>query len=201
MSTLLHPQGPESEAVYWRRRAVVMIVVILVIAAVSLLVGRIRQGAAQAVGSASATADPTDTAGQTAEPSPSGTAEGQCAVEDLTLEVTVPEGVAAGQAVELTVRVGASGAPCSLDLGEHALSVTVHRDSEEYWGTDLCSAAVPSGQIAIMDADPVPLVLTWPGAHVGQGCTESGEKTAAGSYTVTAGIDGGQEATSQLTLT
>ncbi|WP_316670161.1 hypothetical protein [uncultured Propionibacterium sp.] len=202
MNTLLHPQGPEGEAVYWRRRAVIMFVLIAIIAVISLIAGRVRRGG----GSTGAAGSETAAAGQTpvTEVRTPGasvvTGDGQCALDDVTLDVVVPDGTAAGQAVDMTVELGASaGAPCSLDLGEHVLSVTVASGTDEYWSTTTCTDAAPGGQIAIMGADPVPLVVTWPGTRVGQGCADTGDAAAAGSYLVTAGI-GGTYASSRFTL-
>jgi len=200
MNTLLHPQGPEGEAVYWRRRAVIMFIVIAIIAAISLVVGRVRGDGdgAEAVG----TANPGTTA-QAQEPGtvPEPTDDGQCVLDDVVLDVTAPDGTEAGQAVELTVHLAASaGTPCSLDLDEHALSVTVNSGTDEYWSTATCTDAAPAGQLALMGADPVPLTITWPGTRVAEGCSDTGEAAAAGSYAVTVEIDGGGYATSQFAL-
>lgn len=195
MNTLLHPQGPEGEAVYWRRRAVIMFVVIAIIAVISLVTGRIRHGAGGAAAGPTAS-----TAVQTSGAGGSG-GEGRCVLDELTLDITAPDGVAAGQAVDLTVKLGVgAGTPCSLSLDDHALSVTVNSGTDEYWSTEACTDAAPSGQIAIMDTDPVPLTVTWPGTHVDGNCADTGEAVAAGTYAVTVGVAGGGSATSQLTL-
>ena len=196
MNTLLHPQGPEGEAVYWRRRAVIMFVVIAIIAVISLVTGRIRHGAGGA-----AAAGPTATAVVRTSGAGGSGDEGRCVLDELTLGITAPDGVAAGQAVDLTVELGAgAGAPCSLSLDDHALSVTVNSGTDEYWSTEACTDAAPSGQVAIMDADPVPLTVTWPGTHVDGACADTGEAVAAGTYAGTVGVAGGASATSQLTL-
>ena len=196
MNTLLHPQGPEGEAVYWRRRAVIMFVVIAIIAVISLVTGRIRHGA----GGAAAAGPTASAAVQTSDAGGSG-GEGRCVLDELTLDITAPDGVAAGQAVDLTVKLGVgAGTPCSLSLDDHALSVTVNSGTDEYWSTEACTDAAPSGQVAIMDADPVPLTVTWPGTHVDGACADTGEAVAAGTYAVTVGVAGGASATSQLTL-
>ncbi|SYZ33203.1 Uncharacterised protein [Propionibacterium australiense] len=195
MNTLLHPQGPEGEAVYWRRRAVIMFIVIAIIAAVSLVVGRVRGGGGSAEAAGTGTTAQTPGTDQTPDD------DGHCVLDDVILDVVAPDGTEAGQAVEMTVQFAArAGTPCSLDLDEHKLSVTVNSGSDEYWSTATCTDAAPAGQLALMDADPVSLTVTWPGRRVGEGCSDSGKAVTAGNYAVTAELDGGGYATSQFAL-
>lgn len=192
MRGVQHPMGPESEGVYWRRRAGLVGVSVLVLVLLIWLVGRGLGGrsdssAVQATPSVTSinpswtdtvwdtstpTPSPVDSssaaipAGSTsgsASPTPTPTLAG-CQLSQLRSAIAAPSSaVRRGSSVPLTVTVTNQGkAGCLWDLKTLPVEVTITSGSDRIWSTADCAAGGPSGSHPIAAGKQWHFTVKWP---------------------------------------
>lgn len=208
VGNLLHPVGPEPPAVYWRRRVVLLLLVLgLVALAVTLTGGGGRADApaaqeqdAQEQSSpdpaprpepAPATSAPDEAAHEEAEP---------CAQEQLSVSVaTDSSGYGPQAAPRFTVTAGNAGdAACAVDLGSVVLLVTSGED--RVWSSEDCQDGGEERRVVLEPGAEEQQTVTWQRVRSAEGCPETDEELAPGTYQVRASVGEFASRATQFTL-
>jgi hypothetical protein len=178
---------------YWRRRALVLLAVVAV-AALLFQVGTRGGGEGRLTGPAerpsTATAPPTTpptTTPPTAPPTAPATSAA-CPDGALTLvAATDVERYPLASTARLTLTLtNTSGAPCTRDTGQAALSFTVVSGSDRIWSSDDCSPGGAAAQELLAPAAPKVVTVPWSLARSAPGCPTDRPALQPGTYTVTA---------------
>ncbi len=186
MSALMHPVGPRSAAVYWRRRAVVLVALIAVVALV-LVVGNAVLGRSSATG---ATAEPT-TEESAAEPEaaaePDDTADGPvgCTPDQLSLTLAADaQAYPAGSDPVFTVALTNTGdASCTLDASEVNRQILVSSGSDRIWASNDCPADTEERILLLAAGARDEVAVTWPRIRSDEACSADLPEPRAGTYT------------------
>jgi hypothetical protein len=205
MSLHWTPVGPEPAATYWfRRAAVVAGLLIVLVGLVNLFGGDGDDEDTLASGSTSAsTASPS--AGPTADPSvdpsaspdPSASADpsadpsaspssGPCAVDALEVKPAADaESYSVGATPRLSLSVTNSGTtPCTADLGQAQVEVTITSGSDAIWSSDHCAPGGEPDVVTLEPGEPVVQRVTWDGRRSKPGCAGDKAAVPAGTYRV-----------------
>ena len=200
MSLHWTPVGPEPASTYWFRRAAVVAGLLVVMVGLASLVGRdgddedtlaTSSEPSAAAASARPTADPS--VDPSASPDPSGSADpsasptsGACAVDALEVKPAADaESYRVGATPRLSLSVTNSGTtPCTADLGQAQVEVTITSGSDSIWSSDHCAPGGEPDVVTLQPGEPVVQRVTWDGRRSTPGC--GGDKAAvpAGTYRV-----------------
>ncbi|MDR2373053.1 MAG: hypothetical protein LBD77_02890 [Bifidobacteriaceae bacterium] len=203
MNRLIHPVGPESAAVYWRRRAAVLAGIVIVVV---VLVMIIKALASPGTGGQKASPSPQ-------APSPSVTSTktdpqaAACTAEQLTggklaqgadlLVTSDKPSYTEAEPVTLTVQVKNTGAKdCRLLNNPHTVVLNVVSGSDRIFDSSDCAANTPEDAgdpITIKAGEIAAVPVSWDGSRSQQGCREIAEKpfrSADATYSATVKIMG-----------
>ncbi|WP_346621501.1 MucR family transcriptional regulator [Blastococcus montanus] len=223
---MLHPVGPLSAAVYWRRRLTVLVVLLLVLA--GLAWGAVRlvsaQGDQAVATSGTGTAEPTElpalervvpsvaglrmpaTTPVTAPAPPQApegpTPGGPCTDDMIGLEVRTPGQVAVGSkpSFELVV-VNTSAVPCVRALDKQLQElVMVDASRARVWGSNDCFPETSSDERTLAPGEAVVLPLVWGGLTSEPTCTAERVPPPPGSYVIRGRLDTKVSGDAPLTL-
>lgn len=194
------PVGPDPEQVYWQRRAVVAVA-----AGVSLFIlifllsrafgsGDTVQAGAETSATPARTADASPSAapmiGPTAgSPSPGPTPSGAvaaCAQDAVELGATVErDSYPVGGRPRLTLTVTNTGStPCTRDLGQAAVGLTVFSGADRIWSSDDCAPGGPASVKTLAPGKPEKVGVTWAAKRSQPKCAGDQAQAEAGTYRV-----------------
>ncbi|UNX54471.1 hypothetical protein MF406_16480 [Georgenia sp. TF02-10] len=170
-----------------------------VTAAVRALVGGLGPAAAAGPDAGGGAAED-GPAGSSADTGPGAVEEGEAGDEggsgpaaepvectDLTADLSATTGTP----VRFTVRLGNDGtAACLTDAGRSALVLTVHSGEDRVWSSDDCRAEPAERPLLIDAGDHAEETLTWDGGRSRPGCGSAAGVAGAGTYRVSATLDG-----------
>lgn len=200
---LLHPRGPLTPAVYWRRRAITAGVVVLVLFVLLRACGdgdaNLTAGSGQPTPSPSAnrpapTAKATATgavprpAATTTAPSPSRVAGAPCQDADLVITATAnAKEYAAGVRPRLSLVVTNRGpVSCTRDLGAALRELRVVSGSDRVWSSDDCAPGGAAEVTTLPAGGTKSFAVTWSRTRSRPGCPAGREAVAPGTYRVLA---------------
>jgi hypothetical protein len=213
---VLHPVGPLSAAVYWRRRVLVLALLLSVVAGGAWLgVFLVRTPAARGPVTAAATSPRTSplppsldqvvpslagvqtpasipvatTAAATTTPAP--VPGGPCSDAMLSLQLHAPASAAVGAkpTFELVV-TNMSAVPCVRPLdGSLQEMVLLDAAGNRVWGSADCAVAGPADTRTLAPAEVVTLPVTWSGLTSEPTCTGPRVTPPAGSYVLRGRLD------------
>ena len=194
MTGVVHPVGPESPEVYWRRRIIVIFGFIVVLS----ILGKVLFGGSDSQPVAVATKSPSaqPTAVQTHKPKPTITAvpavdptkrsvAGTCRDADMKVSVSSAKHVAAvGQGLSVTFKVtNKSNKTCTRDLGSGANEVTITSGPALVWSTDHCNPSTASDVQSLAPGKSWSVNVIWDGKISEAKCQLMG-KAQHGAYWV-----------------
>ncbi len=142
MSTIRNPVGPQSPAVYWKRRAIVLIGLLAVIVIILLIVFRPGGDAPT----------PTDTSSPGASNAPVDTTEAKaCTPEQVSLTAVTDKGAYnAGEQPLLSMTITNIGAaPCTINAGTDAQEYVITSGSEQYWSSRDCQTEPVAQEVTL----------------------------------------------------
>jgi hypothetical protein len=185
------PVGPEPASTYWQRRAVVATGAVLLLALlVTLLTGGSDEPdrLAEAPVPTAAPSAATPTATPTSSPTPA--AVPICQPEALEVEaLAAQDSYDVGSSPRLSLRVTNTGAaPCTRDLGQAAVELTVFSGSDRIWSSDDCAPGGPKDVTTLAPGKPEVQRATWDGRRSRPGCEGDKERAQAGTYRVSARV-------------
>ena len=188
------PVGPEPARTYWQRRAVVALAALLPVVLLLSLAGgddddRLSPEASPTVASPptpTPSPSPTTTSTPSATPSASAGPE-QCDDDVLRLDAvpgakTYP--VDAEPRLELRV-TNTGPVPCSRDLGQAAVEVSVVSGDDRIWSSDDCAPGGTADVVVLEPGTPEVSRVTWPGTRSLPGCEGDEARARPGTYRVT----------------
>ena len=133
MSTIRNPVGPQSPAVYWKRRAIVLVGLLAVLIIILLIVFRPGSG----------TPTPTDTKTPVASTAPVDAGEiAACTSEQVQLTAETDKGgynEGEQPLVSMTI-TNLGAAPCTINAGTDAQEYVIASGAEQYWSSRDCQA-------------------------------------------------------------
>jgi len=192
----LRPVGPEPDATYWQRRAVVLAAVLLALLVVVLLL-RALLGALfggdeepdRLAGPAPRPSASAPSSSPTAAPSPSPTLE-PCEASALRVSAGAEEETyPVGGRPELELSVTTTGTvPCQRDLGQAAVELLVYSGADRIWSSDDCAPGGPVKLTTLEPGAPDVTRLTWSGRRSLPGCEGPEAQAQAGTYRLTARV-------------
>jgi len=193
------PLGPEPAETYWRRRALVAAAALAVLSVLvwagSGLGGEddaqdrlaAEPSASPASRGPSPAATPTPDPSASATPSASPSAQTTC--EDAAVQLVTAadkESYAVGERPRLELRVtNTGGAPCSLDLGQAAVELTVVSGSDRIWSSNDCAPGGQAEVVTLAPGEPAVRRVTWGGRRSLPGCEGPKAQAEPGTYRVT----------------
>ena len=216
MSTVLHPVGPRSPRVYWRRRLVALALVVALVVAVAVALsalGRARADGA-ADGGTGAEADGAAVAGDAvADDAPDDAGTGAddgaapvvpVACEPAALALTLAsDGITypAGSAPAFTLGVTNTGADaCTVDLGGAEHEVVVVSGADRIWSSVDC-AGEPEERLLLLEAGArEETVVAWDRTRSAPECPADLPEPRAGTYSATATLLGASSAAAVFDL-
>ena len=193
------PVGPDSEQVYWQRRAVVAVAAGVTLFILIFLLTRAFGGGDTVQAGVETSAAPTPTAARPSvapmigpaagSPSPGPTPSGAvtaCAVNAVELGATVErDSYPVGGRPRLTLTVTNTGsAPCTRDLGQAAVGLTVFSGSDRIWSSDDCAPGGPVSVKTLAPGTPEKIGVTWAGKRSEPKCAGDQAQVKAGTYRV-----------------
>lgn len=151
--------------------------------------------------SASATKSATESASATPEPSRAEDGVYLCDPADIGLQITGERNPTAGKATQFNLAFTNSGPrTCRLDFGQNRLSVVVTSGVDTIWRSSHCSSWVSQAPITAKVGSTTNIKVTWPVKRSAQDCTLSTTLLKAGTYRLTASVDGGPSDTFVMTV-
>lgn len=151
--------------------------------------------------SASATKSATESASATPEPSRAEDGAYLCDPADIGLQVTGDRNPSVGKATQFNLAFTNSGPrTCRLDFGQNRLSVVVTSGVDTIWRSSHCSSWVSQAPITVKVGSTTNTKVTWPVKRSAQDCTLSTTPLKAGTYRLTASVDGGPSDTFVMTV-
>ncbi|GAA1373808.1 hypothetical protein [Luteococcus sanguinis] len=151
--------------------------------------------------SASATKSATESAPATPEPSRAEDGAYLCDPADIGLQVTGERNPTAGKATQFNLAFTNSGPrTCRLDFSQNRLSVVVTSGVDTIWRSSHCSSWVSQAPITAKVGSTTNTKVTWPVKRSAQNCTLSTTPLKAGTYRLTASVDGGPSDTFVMTV-
>ena len=192
MALNLRPVGPEPEATYWARRAVLVAVLLLVV----LLLGQLlsSSGGTDTVATATPTPRPpasgAPSAGPSASASPSPSAPVACtdAVLEVQARAEQDSYAVTGRPLLMLSVTNTGDAPCTRDLGQAAVELLVVSGDDRIWSSDDCAPGGPAGVEVLEPGEPSRTQVTWPGRRSLPGCAGPQADAEAGTYRVGARV-------------
>lgn len=151
--------------------------------------------------STSATKSATQSASATPEPSRAEDGAYLCDPADIGLQVTGDRNPSVGKATQFNLAFTNSGPrTCRLDFGQNRLSVVVTSGVDTIWRSSHCSSWVSQAPITAKVGSTTNIKVTWPVKRSAQNCTLSTTPLKAGTYRLTASVDGGPSDTFVMTV-
>lgn len=196
------PVGPEPESTYWLRRALVVAGVLVLLALLVPLVTAggdapdTLAGAPTAAPSAEGTPSRMPSADPSASPgaSPSGSPGASptpstataCTATALEVEPTAGEdSYAVGASPRLSLSITNTGtAPCTRDLGQAQVELTVTSGRDRIWSSDDCAPGGDPDVVTLEPDEPVVQSVTWDGRRSLPGCAGDKAPAQPGTYRV-----------------
>lgn len=204
----LRPVGTLPTSVYWRRRTLVVIpllflVILLFYVACSPSGGGGDAGASSPVASTSSpststsgpastspTGSPTTPAASTSPTAPTSAAATVAACVATSLQVagvTSAKTYQVGTEPVLSLKVTNAGMkPCTQDLADAQIVLTVYNGDARVWGSHDCKIQPGTNVSTLSPNRPVKLSITWTGTSSVPGCAAQRVRVAAGTYTLKA---------------
>lgn len=194
MTGVVHPVGPESPEVYWRRRIFVILGLIVVLS----VVGKLIFGGSDAKPQAAVTPKPTTkpTAVSTPKATPTKkvvpvtdptrrSVAGTCRDADMKVTVSSAKHVTpVGQGLSVTLKVtNKSQKTCTRDLGSGANEVTITSGPALVWSTDHCNPSTASDVQTLAPGKSWSVNVIWDGKISATKCQLMG-KAQHGAYWV-----------------
>lgn len=187
---VLHPRGPRSPGVYWRRRLLVLLIIGVLVYAASHACGGSGPSRPTAASGPSPAASHSSTASPSPAASPSPTASPSPAVlpdcPDAALKVTSQTDARSyppGTSPKLTLVVQNTGeSRCRRDLGSAQLELLVTSGTDRIWSSNDCS---PGGSPEIVELTPgekQTYAVTWDRQRSAPGCPQGTGKAQPGTY-------------------
>lgn len=189
---VLHPRGPHSPGVYWRRRLLVLLIIgVLVYAASHACGGSAPNRPTAASGptpaaSRSPAASPSVTVSPAASPSASPSPAVLPDCPDAALKVTSQTDAHSyppGTSPKLTLVVqNTSQSRCRRDLGSAQLELVVTSGTDRIWSSNDCA---PGGSPEIVELTPgekQTYAVTWDRERSAPGCPQGAGKAQPGTY-------------------
>ncbi len=195
------PVGPDPDQVYWQRRAVAAVAAGVAVFILIFLLSRAFGPGDSVQTSAGASPSPVTSPspsvapmiGPTAvSPSPGATpptpsaAVASCATDAVKLEAKVErESYPVGGRPRLTLTVTNTGsAPCTRDLGQAAVGLTVFSGSDRIWSSDDCAPGGPASIQTLTPGKAEQIGVTWAGKRSRPKCAGDQEQAKSGTYRV-----------------
>ena len=204
----LRPVGSLPASVYWRRRTLVVIpllflVILTFYVACSPSGGGGDAGASSPVASTSSVASspsssttpsttssatPTGSPTPTTSASPPAAAVAACVATSLQVAaVTSAKSYKVGTQPVLSLQVTNAGMkPCTQDLADAQIVLTVFNGDARVWGSHDCKIEPGTTVSTLTPNRPVKLSITWTGTSSTPGCAAQRVRVAAGTYTLKA---------------
>jgi len=191
---VVHPVGPETPEVYWRRRILLFFGLIVVLS----VLGKVLFGGSDSQPVAVATKSPSaqPTAVKTPKPTPTKTVApvvdptkrsvaGTCRDADMKVTVSSAKHVTAvGQGLSVTLKVtNTSKKKCTRDLGSGANEVTITSGPALVWSTDHCNPSTASDVQSLAPGKSWSVNVIWDGKISEAKCQLMG-KAQHGAYWV-----------------
>lgn len=203
----MHPVGPKSSNVYWRRRVVVLVVLalllILLIWGITAIVRSVGGGSgSQAPAAAPTTGAASQTAPTTAGADPSATqAGGICTGADVKVVASSDARTyKVGDTAQIGMTITNGGAQaCRMDVGSAALTILVKSGSDQVWSSDDCQTDSQSNVVSLEPGQAMESSVPWATERSGPGCKTGFAKLRPGTYQVVA--KAGDLESAPLTLT
>ena len=224
---MLFPVGPQSPAVYWRRRlfvgaGVVLVVVLLALTVRTLLGGSSSPQARGATPPATATSGataapttpgPTGSDATTANPTPltspagrtsalSSAAPAACTAAQLRLTATVAKsqyGVGDQPVVGLQV-TNTGSAPCVQDVADSQIELRIYNGASRVWGSHDCKIEPGTLLRTFAPGQPAVFTITWSELSSQPKCAGTRQHVGVGTYTVYASLAGHPATAAQFTI-
>jgi hypothetical protein len=186
VSSVLRPVGPESPGTYWLRRAgiiaVLVVLIILLAHACSGGGGAKNPGAARVGPSPSVSADPSPTTTKQKKPA--------CNDRLAAALATDQKSYAVGDNPKFTATLSNTGTTsCTLVSGASRQVWTVTSGHDQVWTTQGCVASQAVARLTIKAHGEYTTSVVWNGRRRDSHCNV-GEQATAGTYVVSATIDG-----------
>lgn len=203
----MHPVGPQSPKVYWRRRLAVLIVlaIILILAVwgIIAIVGAVGGGSGGAAAPAAPTSEATttETAANSSAAASVPEAGGICTDADVdVLASSDARTYRVGDTAQIGMTITNKGAqPCRMDVGSAALTIIVKSGNDQIWSSDDCQTDSQSNVVSITPQQDMESSVPWPTARSGPGCKTGFASLKPGTYLVVA--KAGDIESSPLTVT
>jgi hypothetical protein len=160
MSTFRNPVGPQSPAVYWRRRLLVALGLVAVVVVIVLIVVRPGSGAPSGGTGPSGTPSPNPSASVSTDPDEVAACDpAKVTVEAVTNAVAYDPGV--NPQLQLVLKSTAT-APCTIEAGSDVQVFTITSGDEVIWTSTDCQVD-PQAQVQLLNPGvPVSSAsLTW----------------------------------------
>ncbi len=191
------PVGPEPASTYWLRRALVAAGALLLLALLVPLLGGGDGADADTLAGAPTSApspsvqpsvNPSATSGPSASPSASPSPSATTACEPTSLEVEPSpdeDSYAAGAGARLSLSITNTGStPCTRDLGQAQVELTVTSGSDRIWSSDDCAPGGDPDVVTLEPGTPVVQSVTWDGRRSLPGCAGDRDQAQSGTYRV-----------------
>ena len=221
---MLHPVGPESPSVYWRRRLVLLgsigLVLVLLILTVKIATSDgtepkadgprtpvMHSPSGPATHSSSNVAEtrhtsaPASTTPASSSKSSSATPE-PCNANDLEIAaVSSKPSYTVGEQPVLELQVTNKGdEPCVQDLADSQVELKVYNGESRVWGSHDCLIQ-PGTNLSTLEVDtPVRIAITWSGLSSQPHCAGTRQRVGAGTYTLYALLSGETGKATQFTI-
>jgi hypothetical protein len=219
MSNLARPHGRLPARVYWFRRAMVLLTALALVFAIGRMLNGSGSGSSDArarvtAGSPSPTSSTPGAVGplpvqatratgrSTAAVTPTVLAAptGPCAVDEITVDPTVPHPVAAGR-VALVLELTGIQPACTFTVSSRTLVAKVTSGTDRIWSTQDCPGAIKAATVVVRSAAPTPVSVTWSGRRSDAECSRSTAWALPGYYHLTAAVIGSEPGEAQFRLT
>ncbi|CAN5249422.1 hypothetical protein BH24ACT10_BH24ACT10_06010 [soil metagenome] len=192
------PVGPEPASTYWLRRALVAAGALLLLALLVPLLGGDDDDADTLAGAPTSapspslqpSVDPSASADPSSDPSasPSASPSATTACEPTSLEVEPSpdeDSYAAGAGARLSLSITNTGStPCTRDLGQAQVELTVTSGSDRIWSSDDCAPGGDPDVVRLVPGTPVVQSVTWDGRRSLPGCAGDRDQAQPGTYRV-----------------
>lgn len=191
------PVGPDPDQTYWQRRAVVAVALAVTLFVLVFLLTKAFGAGDDSVQADSAAPEPPASSlsaapmiGPTAiSPSPAPTpssAVAACGADAVQLGAEVEQdSYPVGGRPRLTLTVTNTGsAPCTRDLGQAAVGLTVFSGADRIWSSDDCAPGGPASLQTLAPGTPEKIGVTWAGKRSQPKCAGDQAQVTAGTYRV-----------------
>jgi len=184
----MNPIGPETPAVYWRRRLLVGLAAVVALFVLWLLIFGGGGDSATPVTTPTQSAVPSIAPSQIASASASATStEGLCADTDIEVSTQVDKQTyPLGTPIVFKMLIkNTSAVECTRDVGPKVNTIKVTSGTAAVWSSDDCNDAGPNQLEKIPAGGSFAVQATWDQQLTQAGCPSNLGKATAGGYDVT----------------